>query len=47
MDCAVQTTDCLIRSQVQYKDKLQVSDVPLASYLVYTSHVHGLRNRIP
>ena len=33
MDCAVQTTDCLIRSQVQYKDKLQVSGVPLASYV--------------
>ena len=31
MDCAAQTTDCLVRSQVQSKDKLQVSGVTLAS----------------
>ena len=29
--CAAQTTDCLVRSQVQFKDKLQVSGVALAS----------------
>ena len=35
MDCAAQTTDCLVRSQVQSKDKLQVSGVALANYRTF------------
>ena len=34
-----QTTDCLVCSQIQSKDKLHVSGIALASQLVYTSHV--------
>ena len=33
MDFAAQTTDCLVHSQVQSNDKLQVSGVALTSYL--------------
>ena len=49
MDCAAQTTDCLVHSQVQFKDKLQVSGVVLAtvaSWFMQAVHVHRLKNKI-
>ena len=38
MDCAALTIACLVRSQVQSEDQLQVSGVALSSLLVYASH---------
>ena len=43
MDYSAQTTDCLVRSQVQSKDKVQVSGVALASYISTSRFITALR----